>query len=117
MTASEIVTLCQGLRCQTATEKDLQDALEPLLRRACSILEREKALSPKDVVDFLVDEKLVVEVKVDGSPMAVTRQLMRYAEHESVHAIVLVTTRKQHVRQVPETLRGKPVDVAYLSPF
>ena len=114
---TEILTMCRSLRCQTTNEKELQDALEILLRPSCSTLEREKRLGPKDVVDFLANGSIGIEVKTDGSWMAVTRQLQRYAEYPQVRRIILVTTRRKHASEVPGSLRGKPVDVAWLSPF
>lgn len=114
-TTARILELCRTLRPQTTSEKALQDALEPLIRESFPSVTREAVLGPKDVVDFLV-EGVAVEVKVDGSPMAVTRQLHRYAEHDQVRELVLVTTRAKH-RSIPPTLRGKPVAVAWLCPL
>lgn len=115
-TADRILELCRTLRPQTTSEKALQDALEPLIRASFpSGMTREAILGPGDVVDFLVED-VAVEVKVDGSPMEVTRQLHRYAGHDAVAALVLVTTRAKH-RGLPPTLRGKPVAVAWLCPL
>lgn len=113
--AHRIVELCRTLRCQTATEKVLQDALEVVLRANFSTLRREVKLSEGSTIDFLVDA-LGVEVKVDGSRMGVIRQIQRYLEHESVDGLVLITTRRQHLL-IPKQLRGKSVDIAWLSPF
>lgn len=115
-TVTKILELCQTLRCQTTVEKALQDALETLFRENFSTVERELHLGPGDVVDFLLDGSVAVEVKVDGSPMALTRQIQRYAEHKRVEAVVVVTTRAKH-RSVPNKLRGKPVAVAWLNPL
>lgn len=121
MSAADVVerirALCQNLRTQTSTEKVLQDALEPLLQKTFSSVIREARLDETDVVDFLIEGTVALEVKVDGSPMAVTRQMMRYLDHDGVKRLVLVTTRRKHVVDVPGTLRGKPVDVAWLSPL
>jgi hypothetical protein len=114
-TVDRILELCRTIRCQTATERELQDALEVLLRANFPSVTREAQLGPKDIVDFLVDD-VAVEVKVDGSPMAVTRQLQRYAQHERVQSLVLVTTRAKH-RSVAGELQKKPVRVAWLAPF
>jgi hypothetical protein len=103
------------LRCQTAKEKTLQDALGPMLRASFSTVRREVKLSPRETIDFLVGD-VGIETKVDGSWTAVTRQILRYLEHDAVKSLVLVTTKRQHL-QVPSVLLGKSVLVAWLSPF
>lgn len=116
MTTSEkIVELCQTMGCRTTDEKSLQDALEIVLRENFAFVQREHRLGPNDVVDFFV-ESVAVEVKTDGSPMEVTRQLQRYADHDAVTELVLVTSRSKH-RTIPLSLRKKPVSVAWLCPL
>lgn len=110
-----ICQLCQSLSFRGSNELELQDSLEKLLRSHFSEVTREAKLSPTDRVDFLV-ERVAVEIKVDGSPMAVTRQLQKYLEHQEVDGVVLVTTRRKHLA-VPDTLAGKPVRVVWLGPF
>lgn len=115
-TIDRICELCQTLRFRGSREKDLQEALEGLLRANFSGVLREAQLEPGSIVDFLVSDVVAVEVKLDGSPMDVTRQLQRYAKNARVEAVVLVTTRAKH-RAVPTALREKPVRVVWLSPF
>jgi hypothetical protein len=79
-----------------------------VLTTAAVPFEREVPLSRKDRPDFLISGHLVVELKVDGSGPAVTRQLQRYAQDPRVSGLVLVTTRQRHMR-MPATLSGKPV--------
>lgn len=74
--------------------------------------QREVVLTARDRPDFMVGP-LAIELKVKGSPADVARQLMRYAEHPSVGAILLVTTRSSH-RAMPAQMCGKPVRVLYL---
>lgn len=69
---------------------------------------REFKLSHRDRPDFFLPVPgLAIEIKVDGSTSSVIRQLHRYAEHEAVKGIFLLTSRMRH--QVPETLNDKPV--------
>ena len=49
-----------------------------------------------------------VEVKVKGGVPEIERQLARYAAHDSVDVLVLVSTRLRHAR-MPSTLCGKTV--------
>lgn len=114
-TLDRICELCQTLQCRVARELPLQDAIETLLRENFLGVMREAKLSPGSIVDFLVNS-VGLEVKTDGAPTHVLRQIQRYAESDLVQAMVLVTTRAKH-REMPNELRGKPVRVVWLSPF
>lgn len=72
--------------------------------------DREVKLNATDRPDFLLGG-LCVEVKVDGDTRAVWRQLTRYAAHDRVTELLLVTTRARHLRGAPTVLNGKPVTV------
>jgi len=115
MTLDRIVTLCEKLRFQGNNERDLQNALETVLSSSFSQVQREVSLGARDRVDLLV-ERIGIEVKIDGSPMVVARQLRRYVESAELDALVLVTTRAKH-RALPRTLGGKPLLVVWLHPF
>lgn len=54
-----------------------------------------------------------IEVKVDGSLAALTRQLHRYAQHDRVIDLVVITNRAR-LTQVPRELNGKRVEVISL---
>jgi hypothetical protein len=47
-------------------------------------------------------------VKIDGATNELLRQVSRYAEHEDVSAILVVSTRRRH-SDLPESLCGKPI--------
>lgn len=94
-------------RLAQSTERSLQDAIEEVLRREEIAYQREHRLSASDRPDFLVEGGLCVEVKVKGSASDARRQVERYAEHEVVKAILLVTTKAHH--DLPTEIGGKPV--------
>lgn len=71
--------------------------------------EAQVELSPADVIDFMLGT-VGVEVKVKGGVGDVVRQLHRYAQHDSVTELILVTSKAGHVN-MPATLNGKPVHV------
>lgn len=92
---------------------------EGVHRMLAQILDRdyveEFRLDAKSRPDFFhVELGIAIEVKVDGSPSAVASQLMRYAQHESVRAVVLVASAKRLTAGLGPTLRGKPLRVVGL---
>jgi hypothetical protein len=124
MTSSELAVLLEGQRFRVGTEAALQDGIAAFLTRSGIHYQREyrfekncrvqgdRLVRSKDIVDFLVDG-IACEVKIHGGPSEVTRQLHRYAQHEVVTSLVLVTSRMQLCR-VPRELNGKTVSVAAL---
>lgn len=81
--------------------------------------EREHRLGPRDVIDFAVrmphtpgapEQFVGVELKQRGSMAMVAAQLSRYAAHDSIGALVLLTTKASH-RFLPASIGGKRLDV------
>ncbi|RKH02967.1 hypothetical protein D7X32_15265 [Corallococcus carmarthensis] len=101
-------------RFRCAGEALLQEALAQVLTEAGIPFQREVRLGDAGRIDFLLTEARVgLEVKVDGGLSEVTRQLLRYAEREDIHALLLITTRSRH-DSLPAHMQGKPVRVAVL---
>ncbi|HEY5848252.1 MAG TPA: hypothetical protein VIT42_15810, partial [Microlunatus sp.] len=92
-------------------EHDLQAAIADRLAVAGIGHVREAQLGPRERIDLLTDDGVGIEIKVAGSWTAVTRQLLRYARHDQVRALVLVTTQASHHQQVPAELGGISVAV------
>ncbi|HEX7887558.1 MAG TPA: hypothetical protein VF474_16410 [Phenylobacterium sp.] len=103
-------------RCDLTTEVATQDGIQAALRGEevglAVEISREHRLGPGDRPDFLIDGRIVVEVKGrrHRGP-AVLRQLERYAAHPQVEAIVLATSRAM---TMPAQIGGKPVRVLNL---
>lgn len=89
-------------------ESELQEGIAEALTIAGLDFEREVVLSPKDRVDFLLPGGLVIEVKIDGSISALTRQVFRYTELDVVSAVVVVASLTR-LCQLPDEMNGKPV--------
>jgi len=105
-------------RFPVAREAELQAAVARALAKAGMPYVSQCRLGPADVVDFAVDLVegagcIALELKTDGSLQLVAMQLLRYAEHASVRAIVLATTKHRHA-SLPSTMNGKPLLVAVL---
>lgn len=92
-------------------EKETQAKMEEALIAAGIPFEREVRLSDEDTVDFMIDS-VAVEVKLKGSPTAIYRQLERYARHDCVAAVLLVTARSM---TLPPQIHGKRASVSSLS--
>jgi hypothetical protein len=95
------------------SEAQLQTALADLLAAEGYQAAGQVRLGPGERLDFLVGGGIAVELKVAGPPDALERQITRYAAHDQVTAIVIVTTRARH-QGMPEQVGGKPVFVVYL---
>lgn len=114
MTDESLAKLAKMLRYgnfRLGHEKLLQEDVEALFERNCVDFRREFILGPGERVDFLVEERIAVELKVKCSPRVMMRQLQRYAGHDKVEAIILVTAT---VTSMPDSMNGKPVYVVNL---
>jgi hypothetical protein len=111
-TAHELCLLLERSLRGLGEEARVQAAIEALLLREGIEHRRELTLSPKDRIDFLVGG-IGLEVKVAGSVGAVVRQLERYAKHDRIKSLVLVTT-KSTLARVPLEMNGKVVRAAVI---
>ena len=114
MTAHELCLLLERSLRGLGDESRVQAAIEALLKRQGIEHQREFVLSPKDRIDFLVG-RVGLEVKVAGGRGAVVRQLERYAKHDCIESLVLVTT-KSTLARVPMEMNGKAVRAAVILP-
>lgn len=111
MNGPTLAAVLQRYRFNWTNEEDLQIALAQALRVDDWPVLAEYDLGIHGRVDFFLDG-LAIEVKTQGSRAAVLRQLHRYAEHDDVTELLLVTTSLK--LDVPPTLNGKPVTICRL---
>jgi hypothetical protein len=98
--------LIRRARLPLGDEKATQTAMAELFTAHNIAFEREKALSKTERLDFFIPPGLAIEVKLNGARSAeIYRQLARYALHDCVRGIMLVTNRAV---AVPVTIHGKP---------
>ena len=113
------ITAIQSAICETiaehnfnyAHEAQLQEGLALALTGAGFGVYREVRLGDRDRIDLLIG-RVGIEVKVAGQATRVLEQLARYAEHDRIGALILVTNRFRH--DPPGMLNGKPVEVVTL---
>ncbi len=109
LTRTAITAAVRGYRYSYSDEHELQAGLADALTAAGLVFEREVALGPRDRIDFVVD-RVGIEVKIDGAPAVVLRQLLRYAHSDRVDHLILVTTRRTH-RTLPLTVGAVPLTI------
>ncbi len=116
-----VVAELQSRRFRFGHEAELQEALQAALAAEGMSFAREVRLSKRDRIDLLEDDlaplggAIGIEVKVDSSMFAITQQVARYAEHERIGAIVLVTSRLQHTQaRGAQRVTGKPFRLVYV---
>ncbi len=121
-TLDRVVSVLKRHRFNFTTEDELQRGIASALREAGESFEREVPLTKADRIDFLVGvregddfrSEVGIEVKVDGSISALTRQVYRYADHPRVPAVLIVTGLHRH-DNMPPVMNGKPVRVLVVS--
>ena len=112
ISASAMAQLLWATPFRFSSEDQLQGAMEQLFLSKGIPHTREVRLSAKDRIDFMVG-RIGIEVKVKQSAETVERQLLRYAQHEEVDSLILVTSRSGH-RMIQRMANGKSVLVVYL---
>jgi hypothetical protein len=111
VTVETLVTRLQQYRWPMGVELDFQNAVAAWLDREHVRYRREFDLGAAGTIDFhFPDNRIGLELKVQGSPAAVMRQLQRYAQSPEIAALVLLTGRAALARCAP-SLSGKPVHV------
>src|SRR5215510_3383221 len=90
--AESFVELICGYRYITGNEIDLQDGLSRVFDLNQVTYVREYDLGPNSgrIDFFLPDSRIGVELKVQGSPTGVLRQLYRYTLSPSIDSLILV---------------------------
>jgi len=90
-------------------EAELQCGIKEVFGTIDEPFVSECILSKDDRIDFYwPGPQIGVEVKIKHSLSALTRQVHRYVQHESIKGI-LVVSGKARLNQIPHTINGKPV--------
>lgn len=109
---NKLIQVIHRSKVSLTDEKITQVQIADLLTEHEIPYVREYRLSDEDIVDFLVDDSLAVEIKIKGQKRAIYRQLQRYAAHERIKGLVLLTGVSMGL---PEEINGKPSYIGSLS--
>ncbi len=100
----QIFAAMRGIRFPLKNEKELQAALSDRFTAVGLEHEREVRLSSSDIVDFMFGD-IAAECKTNGGKMEIFRQLERYAEHDRVSRLILISSVPMGL---PAVIKGKP---------
>lgn len=106
-----IVELIQSSRFTLSSEKALQAEMETVFLRSGLAFRREVRLAPGDIIDFLFDDGIGLEVKIKGGKMDIYSQCVRYCASPDIRSLVLATNVAMGF---PPAIVGKPAFVASL---
>jgi hypothetical protein len=99
-------------RFNYTSEAELQSGIQQALSASSYRVQREFRLEDLGRLDFLINDAIVIETKIGGSAAELMRQVSRYAQSQSVQAVLVITSRASHV--LPKSFNGKPVMVLSL---
>jgi hypothetical protein len=112
-TVSRLMEALASARFACGDEAELQEAVALVLDGAGLAYQREVRLSPRDRVDFMVDGGIALELKVTTSQKSLLAQVLRYAAHSQVTAIVVGSTTHRALG-IPTEAHGKPMRVIHM---
>lgn len=111
ITAARVAMYLQIGRYRLGNEALLQEDVERQLQIRSFPYKREMVLGPADRVDFLVDGHIALELKIKGQRRRILHQMERYAAHDCVESLILMTLVASGF---PPAINGKPVYVVKL---
>lgn len=120
MNPSDLPSILASYDFNFTSEAELQHAIDQVLGLEGFTFLREVKLSDTDRIDFLIQDGQSdleksgagVEVKTRFGNNDVLRQLHRYAGHDRISELFLVTTKTLHA--IPDEISGKRVTTIQL---
>ncbi|AOG03305.1 hypothetical protein [Bosea sp. RAC05] len=111
MSPEDLVRFFHQRRFPLTDEKYLQTRIEEVFTAEGIAFEREVRLSSKDIIDFIVDGDIGIEVKIKGGKRNIYDQVSRYCAHDRIKSVVLLTAVSMGF---PPEIDGKSCYVASL---
>lgn len=105
-TVSAVIATIRAHQLPLCEESALHRVLADLLADAGLKVSCEHVLGPSERLDLMVEGGLAIECKLRGGRRNIYRQLQRYARHDEVQALLLVTNTAMGL---PPEIDGKPV--------
>lgn len=106
MAPSHLVIHLRRQRYRVGHETLLQQDIETSLHFLQIGFEREARLAPGERIDFLIAGGIGIEAKTRCPPRKIYRQLERYAAHDTITSLILITGT---ALGLPAAINGKPL--------
>jgi hypothetical protein len=106
MIVEQLVRELRARRYRVGQESLLQLDIETALQNLDVPFEREARLAPGERIDFLVAGAIGIEAKTRCPPRSIFRQLERYAAHDAITSLILITGT---ALGLPQAIKGKPL--------
>lgn len=102
----DVLILLKGKRYLLHNEKDLQGEIGQHLvaRFGIGPVLRELELDRGNIIDFLIEPGIGIEIKIKGGKRAIYRQCVRYCQFPEVKSLILITNLSMGF---PEQINGK----------
>ncbi len=100
----QIITALKNKRITVENEKKTQQEIYDILLEADYNVKDEYRLSDQDIPDFFIDG-IAIEVKIKGNSRKIYKQCERYAMHNAVTQLLLITNKSMGF---PPEINGKP---------
>lgn len=90
---ADIIQALRTQRFDLQNEKKTQAEIAVFLQDCFPglLMDREFGLDPHNVIDFLLDNRIGMEVKIKGQKREIFRQCERYCDFELIEILILVT--------------------------
>lgn len=102
-----LLALLARQRFRIDNEKLLQAQMATVLEASGVTFSAEHVLSPGNRIDFLIGD-VGIEAKIKGQRRAILRQCERYASHDAIGALIVITNAAMGL---PPEINGKPIHV------
>jgi len=106
-----IFSCLSSRRLSLSNEKKTQEEIAEAFDECGILYKREFRFSESDIIDFMCGD-IGIECKIKGSRRKIYDQVCRYAEHDAVKELILITNVPTGF---PKEIKGKPVYVLNLA--
>lgn len=95
--AEKICSILAKYKVSLTNEIQTQNDIERILDLHDIPYIREYRVDDKNIIDFLIDNSIGVEIKIKGSPSRILNQLVRYSETKRFESLILITAKTMQV--------------------